>query len=151
MKSFLYRVLVPAVILLALPVLAGCTDDSGYTQQQMDDRREWAEAVLPFMAAEGFEGAASGTLAAADENAGNRVGLGSVPPGDYLVYFACSGDDPVDLRVTSTGGPDLASTTLDCDGSTSVEVTTTTEGLVVDAEGEGPADWAVAVVRSAVH
>lgn len=150
MRSPLYlRRLVVVVVAAVVPtVLAGCSADSSDTQRLMDGRLAWSEAALPLTGAEGFEGAASGTLDASAEYIGGAVGLGSVSPGDHVVHLACRGEDPVEFRVTSTGNSELAATTLDCGGSTVVEVTTTTEGLVVTAEGEGPADWAVAVVRS---
>lgn len=150
MRSPLYlrRLAVVALAAVVLTVLAGCTADSGDTQRLMDERLRWSEAALPLKGTEGFEGAASGTLEASAEYIGGAVGLGSVPPGDHLVHLACRGEDPVEFNITSTGNSELAVTTLDCGGSTAVEVTTTTEGLVVAAVGEGPADWAIAVVRS---
>ena len=144
-------VTVAAVGLVAVPLLAGCATVATITQSQMDEQAEWSENALPFRDTEGFEGAAFGRLDASKDYVSNGVGLGSVPPGDYLVHVVCRGEGPVEFHVTSIDADtDLASTALDCGASTSIEVTTTTEGLFIVADAEGPADWAAAVVRSAV-
>ena len=41
------------------------------------------------------EGAASGRLEASTDYVSSVVGLGSVPPGDYLVHAVCRGEGPV--------------------------------------------------------
>lgn len=139
-------VTVAAVGLVAVPLLAGCAAGATIIQSQMDEQVEWSENALPFGDTEGFEGAASGRLDASTDDVGSGVGLGSVPPGDYLVHVVCRGESPVEFHITSIDAETgLASTSLDCGASTSIEATTTTAGLFIVADAEGPAVWAAYV------
>ena len=111
-----------------------------------DEIVDWAKTAVPAAGSEGWIYAFSGWMS--EHTAKNQTSsYQSLPPGDYLVQFACRGEGTIVATMRSPDDQPLATPSQSCSNSTvAFDVSTTTEGLRTDLALEGaPTIFAVSI------